>query len=361
MIKLFPDPLSNAQLSDAEIASSLDLLTREEIGEEPKSVFLSALHRRGDTAAELAGFAHVILNRGVKVTIERDPVSPLLELCGTGGDRAGFLNISTAAMFVAAGAGARVVKHGNRGVSSRCGSADVLEALGITLHIKPSSVASVLESAGCVFLLASDFHPMIGTLAMLRRSLAANGQMTIFNLLGPLLNPVLPEAQLTGIFNPDQLLLYAEALGMLGRHNAWAVHGEGLQSDGGVDELSITGPSRVVAFHKENDEGNDKGHTLREFVINPQELGFSTIESPDLLLGGDARSNALRIHSILSGQEIGLARDMIVLNAAAALHLAGIGRSLPESLLLAVESIASGEASRSLDRLRESSQSFAAG
>ena len=356
MIKLFPDPLSNAQLSDTDIASSLELLTREGIGEEPKSAFLSALHRRGETAAELAGFADVILNRGVKVTIERDSGSPLLELCGTGGDRAGFLNISTAAMFVAAGAGARVVKHGNRGVSSRCGSADVLEALGITLHIKPSSVASVLESAGCVFLLASDFHPMIATLAPLRRSLAAKGQMTIFNLLGPLLNPALPEAQLTGIFNPDQLRFYAEALGMLGRHAAWAVHGEGLQRDAGVDELSITGPSKVVAFRERNDEGP----TLREFVIHPQELGFSTIESPELLLGGDAQSNALRIQSILSGQEIGPARDMIVLNAAAALHLAGIGRTLAESLLLAVESIASGEASRVLDRLRKSSKSHAA-
>jgi anthranilate phosphoribosyltransferase len=356
MSKLFPDPLAKAQLSDSEIASSLDLLMREEIGEEPKGVFLSALHRRGETAAELAGFARAILDRGTKVALERDPGSPLLELCGTGGDRAGFINISTAAMFVAAGAGARVVKHGNRGVSSLCGSADVLEALGITLHINPSSVASVLESAGCVFLLASDFHPMIGTLSPLRRSLAAKGQMTIFNLLGPLLNPALPEAQLTGIFNPEQLLFYAEALSMLGRHVAWAVHGEGLQSDGGVDELSITGPSRVVAFHKLNDEGS----TLREFLIDPQELGFSTIESPELLLGGDARSNGLRIQSILSGQEIGPARDMIVLNAGAALHLAGIGRSLPESLLLAVESIASGEASRSLDRLRESSKSHAA-
>ncbi|MCE9587430.1 MAG: anthranilate phosphoribosyltransferase [Verrucomicrobia bacterium] len=356
MSKLFPDPLAKAQLSDSEIDSSLDLLMREEIGEEPKGAFLTALHRRGETAAELAGFARAILDRGTKVALERDPGSPLLELCGTGGDRAGFINISTAAMFVAAGAGARVVKHGNRGVSSRCGSADVLEALGITLHINPSSVASVLESAGCVFLLASDFHPMIGTLSPLRRSLAAKGQMTIFNLLGPLLNPALPEAQLTGIFNPAQLLFYAEALSMLGRHAAWAVHGEGLQSDGGVDELSITGPSRVVAFHKQNDEGP----TLREFVINPQELGFSTIESPELLLGGDARSNALRIQSILSGQEIGPARDMIVLNAGAALHLAGIGRSLPESLLLAVESIASGEASRVLDRLRNSSKSHAA-
>jgi len=352
MSKFFSDPFSSAQLSDSEIVSSLDLLMMDEINDESKEAFLSMLHRRGETAAELAGFARAILNRGVKVDIRRDVSFPLLELCGTGGDRAGFLNISTAAMFVAAGAGARVVKHGNRGVSSRCGSADVLDALGVTLHINPASVASVLEGAGCVFLLASDFHPMIATLAALRRSLAEKGQMTIFNLLGPLLNPAFPEAQLTGIFNPEQLFFYAEALGMLGRHAAWAVHGEGLQSDGGVDELSITGPSRVVEFRK----GNDKGQTLREFVINPQELGFSAIESPELLLGGDAQSNARRIQSILSGQEVGPARDMIVLNASAALHLAGIGKSLQESLSLAIESIASGKASRSLDRLRKSSK-----
>ena len=356
MSGFFPDPLTKAQLSDSEINVSLDLLTRGEIEEQPKSAFLAALHCRGETAAELAGFARAILERGTKVVIERDPASPLLELCGTGGDRAGFLNISTAAMFVAAGAGARVVKHGNRGVSSRCGSADVLEALGVSLHLKPSSVPSVLERAGSVFLLASDFHPAISSLAPLRKSLAAAGQMTIFNLLGPLLNPALPEAQLTGIFNPNQLVFYAEALGMLGRGVAWAVHGEGLQSDGGVDELSITGFSRVVAFRKRNDEEA----SLQEFIINPQELGFSAIESPELLLGGNAQSNALRIQSILSGEEVGAARDMIVLNAAAALHLAGLGGSLQESLSLAAESIASGEAFRALDLLRESSKSHSA-
>ena len=356
MSGFFPDPLTKAQLSDSEINASLDLLTRGEIGEQPKSAFLAALHCRGETAAELAGFARAILERGTKVVIERDPASPLLELCGTGGDQAGFLNISTAAMFVAAGAGARVVKHGNRGVSSRCGSADVLEALGVSLHLKPSSVPSVLERAGSVFLLASDFHPVISSLAPLRKSLAAVGQMTIFNLLGPLLNPALPEAQLTGIFNPKQLMFYAEALGMLGRGVAWAVHGEGLQSDGGVDELSITGPSKVVAFRKRNDEEASP----QEFIINPQELGFSAVESPELLLGGDAQSNALRIQSILSGEEVGAARDMIVLNAAAALHLAGFGESLQESLSLAAESIASGKASRALDLLRESSKSHSA-
>ena len=360
MSGFFPDPLTKAQLSDSEINASLDLLTRWEIGEEPKSAFLAALHFRGETAAELAGFARAILERGSKVVIERDPASPLLELCGTGGDRAGFLNISTAAMFVAAGAGARVVKHGNRGVSSRCGSADVLEALGVSLHLKPSSVPSVLERAGSVFLLASDFHPVISSLAPLRKSLAAAGKMTVFNLLGPLLNPALPEAQLTGIFNPNQLMFYAEALGMLGRGVAWAVHGEGLQGDGGVDELSITGPSKVVAFHKRNDEAASIRAFIRDFIINPHELGFSAIESPELLLGGDAKSNALRIQSILSGEEVGAARDMIVLNAAAALHLAGFGESLQESLSLAAESIASGKASRALDLLRESSKSHSA-
>jgi len=356
MTGFFPDLLTKAQLSDSEINVSLDLLTRGEIEEQPKSAFLAALHCRGETAAELAGFARAILERGTKVVIERDPASPLLELCGTGGDLAGFLNISTAAMFVAAGAGARVVKHGNRGVSSRCGSADVLEALGVSLHLKPSSVPSVLERAGSVFLLASDFHPVISSLASLRKSLAVAGQMTIFNLLGPLLNPALPEAQLTGIFNPNQLMFYAEALGMLGRGVAWAVHGEGLQSDSGVDELSITGPSKVVAFRKRNNEEA----SLEEFIINPQELGFSAIESPELLLGGNAQSNALRIQSILSGEEVGAARDMIVLNAAAALHLSGLGGSLQESLSLAAESIASGKASRALDLLRESSNSHSA-
>jgi len=349
MNELFPDPLASTGLSDAEIVSSLGLLARMDVHDNDKGRFLSALHRRGETAAELAGFANALLEAGVKVVIERDPASPLLELCGTGGDGAGFLNISTAAMFVAAGAGARVVKHGNRGVSSRCGSADVLEALGVNLHLRPESVSSVLQNAGCVFLLASDFHPMIGALAPLRRSLATKGQMTVFNLLGPLLNPALPEAQLTGIFNPALLTFYAEALGMLGRQAAWAVHGEGVRGDGGVDELSITGPSRVVSYRRNCGEMRD----LQEFIIEPQDLGFPIVESARLLHGGDAETNARRIQSILSGQESGPARDMIILNAAAALHLAGIGESLPESLELARESIASGKASRSLDRLRE--------
>jgi anthranilate phosphoribosyltransferase len=224
--------------------------------------------------------------------------------------------------------------------------------MGINLHLKPGSVSSVLDHAGCVFLLASDFHPMIAALSPLRRLLASKGQTSIFNLLGPLLNPAFPEVQLTGIFNANKLVFYAEAMGMLGRKTGWAVHGEGLYGQGGVDELSITGKSKVVAFSRLKE---DDRSSLKEFVIDPRTLGFPEVESPSLLLGGDAKSNAARIRAILSAQESGPAHDMIVLNAAAALYLAGIGGTLIESIELSRESIASGNASRCLDRLREHS------
>jgi anthranilate phosphoribosyltransferase len=347
MSQQFPDPFSVAELTDPEIAKALHLLQREDVGLDSKEHFLTSLHRRGETAAELAGFARAILAECVPVNLVREESSPLLELCGTGGDRAGFINISTAAMFVAAGAGARVVKHGNRGVSSRCGSADVLEALGIALHLRPETVGVVLEKAGCVFLLASDFHPVLASLAALRKLLATRGQMTVFNLLGPLLNPALPETQLTGIFNPGLLEFYAEALGMLGRKKAWAVHGEGLHGVGGVDELSISGPSSVV----EMKQGEGKEMLIRKFTLDPGGLGFPVLKSSESLLGGDATGNAGRIRAILSGCESGAACDMILLNAGAALHLAGIGSTLSESIALARESLDSRRALKSLEML----------
>ena len=353
MTERFPEPHSRPSLSEAEIESAVWLLLDQGISPDSKGNFLTALHRRGETAEELAGFAKVLLRDAVRPEIRRSGETPLLELCGTGGDRAGFLNISTASMFVAAGAGARVVKHGNRAVSSRSGSADVLESLGISLHLKPSLVGEVLERAGCVFLLAPDFHPTVAAVAPLRRSLAAQGQMTIFNLLGPLLNPAYPECQLTGINRPEMLSLYAKAMGLLGRHAAWAVHGEGLLDGGGVDELSITGPSRVVSVR-----GSDPDE-LEEFTISPADLGFEPVYTPERLLGGDALANASRISSILSDQEDGAALDMILLNAAAALHVAGMTSSLPEAVGLARESISSGRALRSLELLREASEAAA--
>jgi anthranilate phosphoribosyltransferase len=348
----FPDPKIHPCLGEREIREVIDLLVANEASPEDKGSFLTVLHHRGETAEELAGFARELLRRSVRPQIHRTPRFPLLELCGTGGDRAGLLNISTAAMFVAAGAGARVVKHGNRAVSSRCGSADVLESLGVSIHLDPARVGEVLDHAGCVFLLASDFHPTIAAVAPLRKSLAAKGQMTIFNLLGPLLNPAEPDFQLTGIYRQEMLTLYARAMGLLGRKSAWAVHGEG--GEGGVDELSITGSSRVVAVNAT--EGN---MVLREWSLSPEELGFAPVLTPESLRGGDASANALRIETILSGSETGAAREMILLNAGAALHLSGLGSSLPEAISMARESIESGAALRALGKLREASSATA--
>ena len=343
----FPNPTSTNSLSSEEIVQAVALLCDAHQDDQSKGDFLSALNQRGESAEELAGFSCELLKRAVSPMIERDKEGPLVELCGTGGDKTGLLNISTAAMFVAAGAGARVVKHGNRAVSSRCGSADVLEALGVTLHLKTGRITEILESAGCVFLLASDFHPAVALVAPLRRALASRGQMTIFNLLGPLLNPALPEFQLTGVYKLDMLSRYAEAMSMLGRRRAWAVHGEPpsafREEGGGIDELTVTGRSMVV----ETSAGG-----MKQFEITPQELGFALTDSYVELQGGDAVENARRIVAILAGEERSAARDMIALNAAAAVHLSGVAGSLPEAVALANESIDSGKALVVLEKLR---------
>jgi anthranilate phosphoribosyltransferase len=357
----FPNPVADTSLSREEILRAVALLCTADCAEEEKGAFLSALNQRGESAHELAGFAEALLGdslpaelQALRPPIERDATHPLVELCGTGGDKAGLLNISTAAMFVTAGAGARVVKHGNRAVSSRCGSADVLEALGVTLHLETRKIPEILERAGCVFLLASDFHPAVAIIAPLRRALAARGQMTIFNLLGPLLNPALPEYQLTGVYQRGMLSRYAEAMRMLGRRKAWAVHGEppagpdgGGLNDGGIDELTVTGKSLVVSA---------SGEGMESFEIHPESLGLSLASSYDELRGGDAIENAGRIVKILAGEEKSAARNMIVLNAAAALHLSGRAETLGEGVLRASESIDSGKALASLNQLRKSSE-----
>jgi anthranilate phosphoribosyltransferase len=346
MSRLFPDPASIPSLSPEEIESSVELLLDGEIPEESKGRFLIALSDRGESAGELAGFARVLLGRAVRPMFDRSGSRPLLELCGTGGDQAGFLNISTAAMFVAAGSGVRVVKHGNRAFTSRCGSADVLEALGVDIHLSPARVGEVLERAGCVFMLAGDFHPAVAMVAPLRRKLGERGKKTIFNLLGPLLNPALPDYQLTGIYRPEMLPFYAEAMRLLGRRKAWAVHGSGLHPGEGVDELSITGSSRVV-------EVSSEAVASKEFTLDPLDLGLAPATDTRPLLGGDAAINARRIESILRGEESGAARDMILINASAALHLAGIGSSHREALAIATRSIDSGGALDSLNELRK--------
>lgn len=351
MMPLFPDP-ADAPLDEDAISSAVELLVREDVPDDAKESFLGSLHGRGETAAELSGFVRILLSRGIAPSIDRAGRT-LVELCGTGGDRAGFLNVSTAAMFVVAGAGASVVKHGNRAVSSRSGSADVLEALGINIHVDPLRVSEVLEKAGCVFLMASDYHPTVAAVAGLRRKMASEGKMTIFNLIGPLMNPAMPDVQLSGIYRAELLSLYARAMLHLGRRIAWAVHGEGLRRGDGVDELSITGPSRVIEAIGQKGSNQEE---MREFLLNPIEHGFAPVDDPRVLLGGDALENASRIEGILSGREKGAARDMIVLNAAAALYLCDPSAPFDQALSKALESISSGAALGSLQALREGSR-----
>ena len=350
MDALFPNPSLSISLTNEEIAHSVELLCNQDIPSLLKEEFLTQLNRREETAEELAGFSIALLNRSIRPEIDRDKDSPLVELCGTGGDKAGLLNISTAAMFVVAGAGGRVVKHGNRAVSSRCGSADVLEALGVEVHLDVQRVPEILDRAGCVFLLASDFHPVVALLAPLRRSLAVRGQMTVFNLLGPLLNPAMPECQLTGVYHRSMLPQYAAAMGLLGRSKAWAVCGDppvdsfgGESTGAGIDELTVTGCSHVFSFC----EG-----ALDSFELNPEKLGIPIASSYEGLKGAGASENAQRILTILSNQEQGVAREMIILNAGAALYLAGVGESLEESIGRACVSIDSGKALASLQTLR---------
>ena len=244
-------------------------------------------------------------------------------------------------MFVAAGAGASVVKHGNRGITSKSGGADVLEALGVNINIPPELAAHALEAAGCCFLFAPAYHPAFKAVVPVRQFLAQQGQASVFNIIGPLLNPARPEFQLSGVFNPALLPTYARVFQKLGRHRAWALHGtgpEGLR----VDEVSPFGKTQVLAV---------EGGGIREFEIDPANFGLAPTTPADLL-GGDAAANAQILLSIFDGSDRGPKRQAVQLNAAAALTVAGLASTIAEGWTLAGNSINSGRALNSLEQLR---------
>lgn len=316
-----------------------DLLSAE-AGDEEKADFLEAFHLRGETSQEIAGLASAFLDRAEPFEVPSG-LGPFIDVCGTGGDKLGFFNISTAVMFVVAGAGVRVVKHGNRGVTSRSGGADVLEALGIPAELPAEKLASVLEQAGATFLFAPRFHPAFKAVAPARKLLAARGKVSVFNMLGPLLNPSRPPYQLAGVFSPQLVPLYAEVLPQLGRNRAWVVHGR--TAEGGVmDEISTLGPTTVAEISPEG---------KREFEFDaasffPQPADYAELR------GGEAGENAQILLSILSAERRGPARDIVVLNAAAALQAAGATSGWEESIERAVESIDSGDARQVLEKMR---------
>jgi anthranilate phosphoribosyltransferase len=294
------------------------------------AALLIALAMKGERPAEIVGLARTMRSRATKLS--RD-FSPVFDTCGTGGDRAHTFNVSTVAALVLAACGVRVAKHGNRSVSSRCGSADLFEALGVNVAADAATVERCLDRAGIAFFFAPTFHPSMRHAAPTRREL---GVRTAFNLLGPLTNPANARRQLVGVPRPELTELVARSLALLGTERAWVVHGAD-----GLDEISTTGYTKV----SECRDGQ-----VNTFYLHPSDVGL-TKASPEALRGGDAADNATIATAVLAGAP-GAPRDIVLLNAAAALLVAGKVGRIQEGLTLAAEAIDSGRAAAVLDDLR---------
>jgi anthranilate phosphoribosyltransferase len=296
--------------------------------------FLVALRVKGETADEIAGCARAMRRAAVQVHPSR---SDVVDTCGTGGDCAGTFNISTTAAFVVAGAGLAVAKHGNRSVSSLSGSADVLEALGVNISLTPDQVAQAIDEIGIGFLFAPNFHPAMRHAIGPRREL---GIRTVFNLLGPLTNPAGASAQVLGVYDAALTEVLARVLQQLGSRAAYVVHGHG-----GLDELTTTGPAQISHFGV----APTNGQVVTE-MLDPATLGFSVADPGDLQ-GGDPQENARITRAVLEGQDRAARRDVVLLNAAAALVAGGAAAGLPEGIARAAESIDTGSALRTLQAL----------
>lgn len=293
--------------------------------------FLTALRVKGETVEEITGCARAMRENAVSLK-ETYPLA--VDTCGTGGDTKGTFNISTVAAFVVAGTGIMVAKHGNRGVSSKSGSADVLEALGININLTPSQVEECLQKLGIAFFFAPVFHPAMKHAIGPRREI---GFRTIFNLLGPLTNPAGVKRQILGVYDPDITELITGVLKRLGAQNAMVVCGEG-----GIDEISITGFTKITQI---------KNREITTYYIKPEDLGLCRYELKDIK-GGDAKVNAEITLNILRGKD-GPQRLMVIVNAAAALVVGGIAKDMRDGIEIAAETIDSGAALKKLEGLRE--------
>jgi anthranilate phosphoribosyltransferase len=316
------------------------------------AALLIGLRMKGESVEEIVGFAEAIraaasplpINRGrnpspseaVSVTgtgrdaLAEDPLESLVDTSGTGGDASGTFNISTATALVTAGAGVLVAKHGNRSISSKCGSADVVEALGVNIQLSPERAAQCLREVGICFLFAPNLHPAMKQVQAVRRELRMR---TMFNLLGPLTNPARASGQVVGVYSLDLVEKLAEALSMLGLRRALVVHGLD-----GLDEITITGPTRIAEAH----EG-----AVRSYEVEPEEFGMQRAPL-DEISGGDAKENAAIIRAVLDGEK-SPRRDVVILNAAAALVAAGRAEHIGAAIPLALKSI---DSSAALEKLK---------
>jgi anthranilate phosphoribosyltransferase len=315
-------------LTQTEAMQAFELIMSGSCTDAQIGALLMGMHVRGETVEEIAGAAQAMRARVLPV---RAPAGAI-DTCGTGGDAKGTHNISTCAAFVVAGAGVPVAKHGNRSISSRSGSADVLAALGVNIECGPETIAKCIEECGLGFMFAPAHHAAMRHVAEVRAEL---GTRTIFNLLGPLANPAATKHQVVGVFAEKWVEPIAHALGLLGVERAWVVHG-----DDGLDELTTTNVSHVAVL----DHGK-----VSTFRISPRNAGLPDAKPADLV-GGDTVENAAHIRAVLQGNQ-GPLRDIVLLNAAAGLLVVGKAKTLREGVALAAESIDSGKAKGVLDKL----------
>ena len=326
--------LPDSTLTAEQVHEAADFLLDASQTPEAKADFLAALNARGETPGEIAMFVNEFLRHAVVPPIRREKLrGPMLDVVGTGGDKLNLFNVSTTAIFILAGGGVTVVKHGNRGITSKSGGADVLEALGVKIDLPPERTAVAVEEIGLGFLFAPMYHPAFKAVGEARKLVAARGQRSIFNILGPLLNPAQPDHQLIGVFDEALAQPFAQILQTLGRKTSWVVHGTASRKRG-VDELSTMGPNTIVKLTAD-------GITTETLFSEDLDLGNADVSD---LIGGDAQTNADFLEGILACRIKGPRRDIAVLNAAAGFAITGVAADLAEGKRLAEDVLDRGAA-----------------
>jgi len=329
--------MKHQSLSYEEMTMAANQLFSTEISDSEMGAFLAALKIKGETAEEVAGLVEVIREKSMQIDL---PFQSVMDNCGTGGDGSGSFNISTTSAFVIAGAGIKIAKHGNRSVSSKTGSADVLEHLGVSLHFDRQQIAEILDKNGIAFLFAPKVHPHIKRIMKVRKDLKIP---TIFNLIGPLTNPISLDTQLLGIYRRDMLEMMAQVLYQLGRKRAVVLNGAGY-----MDEASLSGENHLVLLN----DGK-----ITSFTLKPSDVGLPQYENEEIR-GGNSKENADILLQVLNGGK-GAYRDTVLLNAGLGIFANGLATSIEEGIAMAEKSIDSGAALQKLNYLVEYSKHFA--
>ncbi|MBU0650998.1 anthranilate phosphoribosyltransferase [bacterium] len=334
MLKIYIKKIADRQdLSLEEAQKAMEIIMTGQASEAQIAGFISIMRMKGETVDEITGFANVMKENAIKINAPKN--IPVIDTCGTGGDNSGTFNISTVTAFVASGAGVVVAKHGNRAVSSSCGSADVLRELGVDIDVSPDCIEKSLNEVGMAFLFAPKLHPAMKYAAGPRKEL---GIRTFFNILGPLTNPADVKHQMIGVFSKDLLNMVANVLKKMGSKRSMVV-----SSADGLDEISLCDKTFVAELF-------DNGK-IKEYTIKPENFGFKRV-SLDELAGGEIEDNMKIVLNILKGEK-GPKRDVVLLNAGAAIYISGMCDSIKKGVELARESIDSGKALEKLEKLRK--------